>query len=83
MSRAMGRIALGYDGDFTIVDLKAKKTIENSMMASKCGWTPFDGMTVTGWPVATVVRGNIVMRDDEVQGAPIGQPVCFHDTGGG
>jgi dihydroorotase len=78
-----GRIALGYDGDFTIVDLKAKKTIENSMMASKCGWTPFDGMTVTGWPVATVVRGNIVMREDEILGAPIGRPVCFHDTGGG
>jgi dihydroorotase len=78
-----GRIALGYDGDFTIVDLKAKKTIENSMMASKCGWTPFDGMKVTGWPVATVVRGYIVMCDEEVQGDPIGRPVRFHDTGGG
>ncbi len=77
-----GRIALGYDGDFTLVDLKAKKTIKNAMMASKCGWTPFDGMKVVGWPTATVVRGNIVMRDDEVQGDPIGQPVRFHDTGG-
>lgn len=78
-----GRIALGYDGDFTLVDLKAKKTIENGMMASKCGWTPFDGMKVTGWPVATVIRGNIVMRDDEVQGTQIGRTVRFHDTGGG
>lgn len=77
-----GRIALGYDGDFTLVDLKMKKTIKNDMMASKCGWTPFHGMKVTGWPTATVVRGNIVMRDDEVQGDPIGQPVRFHDTGG-
>ncbi|MDH5557381.1 MAG: dihydroorotase [Alphaproteobacteria bacterium] len=77
-----GRIAAGYDGDFTIVDLKAKKTIENSMMASKCGWTPFEGMTVTGWPVATVVRGNIVMRDGAVQGTQIGGAVRFHDTGG-
>jgi dihydroorotase len=78
-----GRIALGYDGDFTLVDLKAKKTITNAMMASKCGWTPFDGMKVTGWPTVTVVRGNIVMRDGEVQGDPIGRPVRFHDTGGG
>ena len=78
-----GRIALGYDGDFTLVDLKAKKTIENSMMASKCGWTPFDGMKVTGWPTATVIRGNIVMRDGEAQGTQAGQPVRFHDTGGG
>ena len=77
-----GRIALGYDGDFTIVDMKAKKTITNDMIASKCGWTPFDGMKVTGWPTATVIRGNIVMRDDEVQDTQIGQPVHFHDTGG-
>jgi dihydroorotase len=77
-----GRIAAGYDGDFTIVDLKAKKTIETSMMASKCGWTPFEGMTVTGWPVATVIRGNIVMRDGAVQGTQIGGAVRFHDTGG-
>ena len=78
-----GRIALGYDGDFTLVDLKAKKTITNDMIASKCGWTPFDGMKVTGWPTATVIRGNIVMRDDEVQGAQIGRSVHFQDTGGG
>jgi dihydroorotase len=78
-----GRIALGYDGDFTLVDLKAKRTIENSMMASKCGWTPFEGMNVTGWPVATVIRGNVVMRDDEAQGTQIGRTVRFHDTGGG
>lgn len=77
-----GRIAVGYDGDFTIVDLKAKKTIENSKMASKCGWTPYDGMTVTGWPIATVVRGNIVMRDGAVQNTQIGGAVHFHDTGG-
>ena len=40
-------------------------------------------MKVTGWPVATVIRGNIVMRDGEVQDSQIGQPVHFHDTGGG
>lgn len=78
-----GRIAVGYDGDFTIVDLKAKRIIENRNMATKSGWTPFDGMKVNGWPVATVIRGNIVMRDDEVQGGQIGQTVRFHDTGGG
>ena len=78
-----GRIALGYDGDFTLVDLKAKKTITNDMIASKCGWTPFDGMKVTGWPTATVIRGNIVMRDGEVRGAQIGRSVSFQDTGGG
>ena len=45
-----GRIALGYDADLTIVDLNASRTIENQQMASRCGYTPFDGMRVTGWP---------------------------------
>src|SRR5205085_5103230 len=47
-----GRIAAGYDADFTIVDLKKKKRVENSWIVSRCGWTPFDGMTTIGWPAA-------------------------------
>jgi len=49
-------------------------------MKTKCGWTPFDGMEVTGWPKATIVRGRIVMREDELIGTPIGEPVRFQDT---
>lgn len=75
-----GRVAVGYDADFTIVDLKAKRTIENSWIASKCGWTPFDGMEVTGWPRATIIRGNLVMRDDEVLGPALGRPFRFQET---
>ena len=74
-----GRIALGYDADFTVVDLKARRTITNGWMETRCGWTPFDGMAVTGWPRATVVRGNIVMRDDELLGLPAGAPVAFQE----
>jgi dihydroorotase len=72
-----GRIAAGYDADFSIVDLKRTETIENSWIASPCGWTPFDGVSVTGWPAATIIRGNIVMRENAVTGAPIGRPVSF------
>ena len=72
-----GRLAPGYDADLTIVDLAARRTIENSWIASRCGWTPYDGMTVTGWPRATIIRGRIIMRDDELLGAPAGQPVRF------
>jgi dihydroorotase len=75
-----GRIALGYDGDLTIVDLKARREITNKWIASKSGWTPFDGMTVTGWPKATIVRGHIVMREDEVLGTPKGAVVRFQET---
>jgi dihydroorotase len=74
-----GRIAVGYDGDLSIVDLKAKRTIESKQQATRCGWTPFDGMAVTGWPKATIVRGHVVMREDELIGRPIGQPVRFSE----
>lgn len=75
-----GRIARGYDGDFTIVDLGLSRKIENKWIASTCGWTPFDGMTTKGWPVATIIRGNIVMRDFAATGAALGQPVRFVET---
>ena len=75
-----GRIAVGYDADFSIVDLGAKREIKKDWLASKCGWSPFEGMTVTGWPKATVVRGNVVMREDELLGAPAGRPVRFQET---
>jgi dihydroorotase len=72
-----GRIAAGYDADFTLVDLKKQRRISNDWIVTPAGWTPFDGMDVTGWPVGTVVRGQIVMRDDEVLGAPVGKLVAF------
>ena len=72
-----GRIAEGYDADFTIVDLKAKRTLRSEDMASKCGWTQFDGVEATGWPVATVVRGLTVMRDGEAAAMATGEPVRF------
>ena len=72
-----GRIATGYDADFTLVDLKKQRRITNDWIVTPAGWTPFDGMDVTGWPVGTVVRGQIVMREDEVLGAPVGRLVAF------
>jgi len=74
-----GRIAAGFDADFTIVDLKAERTITNQWIASRCGWTPFDGVQVTGWPVATIIGGRMVMRDGELLGAPGGRPVRFFE----
>ena len=75
-----GRIAEGYDADFTLVDLKRTETITNDWSASKSGWTPFDGFEATGWPVATIVRGNVVMRDGEIVRKGGGAPVRFHET---
>lgn len=72
-----GRLAAGYDADFTLVDLGRRRVIEESWIASPCGWTPFAGQSVTGWPVATIVRGQAVMRDDEMLGAPRGRLARF------
>src|SRR4030095_14089810 len=63
---AKGRIASGYDADFTVVDLKRSETITNKWVASRAGWTPYDGMRVTGWPVGTFVRGRRVMAPGEL-----------------
>ncbi len=78
-----GRIAEGNDADLTIVDLKARRTLRHEDMATRSGWTPFDGFEVQGWPKATVIRGRIVMRDDEVVAPHIGEPVRFLETLGG
>lgn len=75
-----GRIARGYDGDFTIVDLGLTRTIENKWIASTCGWTPFDGFKTKGWPVATILRGRIVMRDFASVAKADGKPVRFVET---
>ena len=75
-----GRIAAGYDADFTIVDMAAKRTITNDWIESRCAWTPYDQMPVTGWPIGTIIRGNTVMWDDEIIGDAGGQPVEFLET---
>ncbi|MBV9736022.1 MAG: dihydroorotase [Acidisphaera sp.] len=72
-----GRLAAGYDADFTLVDMRRQRRIEESWIVSPCGWTPFAGMDVTGWPVATIVRGEAVMRDDEVLREPHGRLAKF------
>ncbi|MGI9403037.1 MAG: dihydroorotase, partial [Hyphomicrobium sp.] len=61
-----GRIAAGYDADLTIVDLHREETITNDHIASRCGWTPYHGRKVKGWPVGTIVRGAKVMWDGEI-----------------
>jgi dihydroorotase len=72
-----GRIALGYDADFTIVDLKARRTIRNEDQATRAGWTPFDGFEAKGWVMATLIRGNVVMRDGELVTPNAGEPLRF------
>src|SRR5215469_6080684 len=75
-----GRIAAGYDADLTVVDLKRSETITNKWIASRAGWTPYDGVEVTGWPVGTFVRGRRVMWQGELVTPSQGEPVRFLET---
>lgn len=75
-----GRIAAGYDADFTVVDMKREETITNKWVASRAGWTPCDGMRVKGWPVGTFVRGKRVMWQGELTTPSTGETVRFQET---
>ena len=75
-----GRIAAGYDADFTIVDMKRVETITNEQAGSRAGWTPYHGKTVTGWPVGTLVRGKTVMWDGEIVAPGQGKPALFSEA---
>ncbi|MBC8049823.1 MAG: dihydroorotase [Chitinophagales bacterium] len=75
-----GRIAAGYDADLTIVDMKAERTIEDGWIESRCGWTPYAGRVVKGWPVATIVRGHFAMREGQIAAPAHGAPVSFTES---
>ena len=75
-----GRLAVGYDADFTIIDMKARKTLNDDWVESKCGWTPFHGHVLQGWPVGTIIRGRAVMWEGELLGTAHGQPMRFWNT---
>ncbi len=74
-----GRIAAGYDADLTIIDMGRAETITHKWIASKCGWTPYDGKRVKGWPVGTFVRGHRVMWQGALDAKAQGAPVRFHE----
>jgi dihydroorotase len=72
-----GFILPNFDGDFTIVDLKKEVVLTHSMMATKSRWTPFHNEKVTGFPLMTVLKGQVAMREGEILTPPLGQPVEF------
>jgi dihydroorotase len=72
-----GRIAEGYDADFTVVDMKREEIITNQWIESRSQWTPYDGVRVKGWPVGTIIRGRKVMWQGEIIAPAKGQPIHF------
>lgn len=75
-----GRIAVGYDADFTLVDMQREEVITNEQAGSRAGWTPYHGKKVKGWPIGTMIRGKRVMWDGELTSPAQGQPVLFSEA---
>lgn len=74
-----GRIAVGYDADITIVDMKAKHIIKDADQANKSGWTPYHDREVQGWPTHTIIDGNVIMQEDDVVLEAQGKPYRFSE----
>ena len=77
---AKGRIAVGYDADFTIVDLKKKWTLQDDDVESVCGWDLHAGCEFTGQVTNTIIRGHLIYGDGEIIGEATGKVIKFHDT---
>ena len=73
-----GFIKEGYDADFTIVDMNKIIEIKNENIESKCKWSPFNGEKLKGTPVATIIRGEVKMKDGKIIGDPSGKPLEFN-----
>lgn len=78
-----GRIATGYDADLVLVDLNLRQTVRNEEQLSKCGWSPWHGVELTGWPVRTWVMGQVAFRAGRVVEACRGQEAQFDHARGG
>jgi len=70
-----GRIAPGFRADLILVDMDETRTIDEDLIRSKCGWSPYEGMTLKGWPVLTMVNGHIVVEGTSLVGSPVGEEI--------
>ena len=78
-----GRIAVGYDADVVLVDMSLTQQVTNETQLTKCGWSPWHGVYLTGWPVRTWVLGHEVYRVGQLDESQPGRAVQFdHQRGG-
>jgi dihydroorotase len=78
-----GRIAVGYDADLVLVDLNQIQTIRNEQQITKCGWSPWHGVQLTGWPMRTWVMGREVFNNGRLNTDHSGQEAQFDHARGG
>lgn len=76
-----GRLAVGFDGDVTVVDRKARRVVRGEALQTRVGWSPFEGWTLTGWPVMTVLLGRPVFREGGFVEGVFGEALRFEHRG--
>jgi len=74
-----GFLKEGFDADITLIDMNKEKIISGKNMQSKCGWSAFDGTNIKGWPVTTIVNGNVVYENEQINSQFLGSPVLFNE----
>lgn len=72
-----GELKEDYDADMVIVDMNLNKEITNEGIVSKCKWSPFSGKMIKGWPIMTIIRGNVVFENDKINCSIMGREVEF------
>ena len=75
--QSKGRIAVGYDADFSIVDLKGEFVVSQDWLESRCGWSPFTGMALKGRVMGTFIRGHQAMWEGQLANEAVGEPLKF------
>lgn len=71
--KGKGRIEVGFDADIVVVDMDLVKKVERENLFTKCGWSPYEGMKLKGWPVMTFVRGELVFKEGKIVGNKAGK----------
>lgn len=72
-----GKLEDGYDADIVVVDMDLEKKIERNDVKDKCGWSPYEGLTLKGWPVMTFLGGELVYKDGKIVGGMRGRECKF------
>ncbi|MEM7646589.1 MAG: amidohydrolase family protein, partial [Pseudomonadota bacterium] len=75
--KGKGGLFVGQDADFTVVDMDKKQTVTNDWIVSQAGWSPYNGHELHGWPVKTIIRGELIVDDGNVLKQD-GRPMEFY-----
>lgn len=75
-----GKIQIGYDADLILVDMDLEKEVKAENLQTKCGWSPFEGKKLRGWPVMTLVNGTIIWENGKLVSGERGKEVTYLES---